>query len=199
MWSNNLFIKNVSIISFCLKCIGLFCIFCLIFLSGVKYHISSFFIVGACDRGNSSVDQIHICPYCNYSNASEMQIRAHVLSQHSQRPREFLCPLCQENFGEKMKLEQHLVKVHNVSTEAMQRLLVMVDQPDWQQGQTRSPSSSATTPNDHDDATEVKSDLSESEAARLATDDGRLTWVLQNWGRQGCDWMVESLLRKWGR
>ena len=76
-------------------------------------------------------EQIHVCPYCNYSSVSEMRMRAHVVSQHTQHPREFLCPLCQENFTEKGKLEKHLVSIHNVTAEGLQRLLLMVDQPQW--------------------------------------------------------------------
>ena len=118
-----------------------------------------------------------------------MQIRTHVLSQHSQRPREYLCPLCQENFNEKVKLEHHLVQVHNVTTEGMQRLLVMVDTPEWLSPQSAntqsSPTSSASaTPDDIMPTGEAikATDLAESELARLANDDGKLRiWILKNY------------------
>lgn len=79
----------------------------------------------------ASAEKVHVCPYCNYSSPNEMRIRAHVITQHTQCPKKVSCPLCQEDFTDRPRLEKHLMQTHNVTAEGMQRLLLMVEQPEW--------------------------------------------------------------------
>ncbi|XP_075680949.1 Zn finger homeodomain 2 isoform X3 [Dermatophagoides pteronyssinus] len=97
------------------------------------------------------------CPFCPYSNTSELHVQMHILTAHHQPqslndqqqqnqqqstttttttkksnnntapPPTILCPLCQEPFNEKNRLECHLVEIHNVNKEGVQRLMLLVD------------------------------------------------------------------------
>lgn len=99
------------------------------------------------EHHQQSVPQQHMCPYCNYTNSSEMRIQAHVLAQHSQSElsppssspaREFLCPLCQDSFRDRSQLERHVMQIHSVNSEGLQRLLLLVDQSHWLNAVSRS-------------------------------------------------------------
>ncbi|KAJ9578428.1 hypothetical protein L9F63_005348, partial [Diploptera punctata] len=99
--------------------------------------------------------QQHMCPYCNYTNSSEMRIQAHVLAQHSQSEpsppssspaRDFLCPLCQDGFRDRTQLERHVMQIHSVNSEGLQRLLLLVDQSHWLNAVSRS---APSTPQQH--------------------------------------------------
>ncbi len=100
---------------------------------------------------DSTSDQIHFCPYCNYTHSSEVRIQMHIASTHSKQQQQrsssatppattvanttlvqqtMLCPLCQEAFKEKLKLETHLIDIHNVTKEGVQRLMLLVDTTD---------------------------------------------------------------------
>ena len=57
-----------------------------------------------------------------------MHIKTHVLAQHPHI--DIACPLCQEPFTEKTKIETHLKQVHNVNSEGLQKLLLLVEEPD---------------------------------------------------------------------
>lgn len=98
-----------------------------------------------------------------------MRLKAHVLTQHGQVPREIHCPLCQDEFKEKAKLEKHLVQVHNVTPEGLQRLLVMVDQSDWMvpaKPQATMPPHFPANENDEINVEAIE------EAAKLAAEEG---------------------------
>ena len=79
--------------------------------------------------GGAADAQIAMCPYCNFSTISQERMQAHVVQAHGQRP-QLRCPLCQESCAIKEQLQKHLIQVHNVTQEGLNRLLVMVDQPD---------------------------------------------------------------------
>ncbi|CAG2208256.1 ATBF1 [Mytilus edulis] len=117
----------------------------------------------------SKEDQIHVCPYCNYSSVNEMRIQAHVISQHSQNDSKILCPLCQEDFKEKRGLEKHLMNTHSVKPEGLQRLLLMVDQGDWMMPPTSIPTVTPFMP--IDESGEINTEALEAEAARLAAEE----------------------------
>lgn len=119
----------------------------------------------------SKEDQIHVCPYCNYSSVNEMRIQAHVISQHSQNDSKILCPLCQEDFKEKRGLEKHLMNTHSVKPEGLQRLLLMVDQGDWMMPPTSIPTVTPFMP--IDESGEINTEALEAEAARLAAEEGK--------------------------
>lgn len=120
----------------------------------------------------SKEDQIHVCPYCNYSSTNEMRIQAHVISQHSQNDSKILCPLCQEDFKEKRGLEKHLMNTHSVKPEGLQRLLLMVDQGDWMMPPTSIPTITPYMP--IDESGEINTEALEAEAARLAAEEGEV-------------------------
>lgn len=74
------------------------------------------------------------CPFCSFTNTSELRMQMHLLTAHQQSANEqttsspsILCPLCQEAFQEKSRLENHLVEVHNVTKEGVKRLMLLVD------------------------------------------------------------------------
>ncbi|XP_074645997.1 zinc finger homeobox protein 3-like [Tubulanus polymorphus] len=111
--------------------------------------ISGLELAGAPDNSNSASEQVHVCPYCNYSSISELRIQAHIHTQHMQMGgRGFLCPLCQEKYTEKPKLERHLMAAHNVSSDAVQRLMVMVDQTELFNNASNQQPKSPGTPTD---------------------------------------------------
>lgn len=143
-------------------------------------------------------DQIHVCPYCDYSSVNEMRIQAHLISQHSQKSQEVLCPLCQEETKDKSQLEKHLVSTHNVTAEGLQRLLPMVGQGDWMMPPPSATSTPVTPQLPIDESGEINTDVLEAEAARLAAEDGECkmhggcqhnlikTWLMfSNKGYQG--------------
>ncbi|KAL3859369.1 hypothetical protein ACJMK2_009592 [Sinanodonta woodiana] len=129
------------------------------------------------NTGSSKEYQLHPCPYCNFSAASEMHIQAHILSQHplSQQLQEVGCPLCQEAFKEKSKLERHLISIHQVKAEALQRLMLMVEgswtMPPTIGNQIMSPSSLS-------EMEDVNLEAFETEANRLATEEAIDTALL---------------------
>ncbi|KAI4458158.1 zinc finger homeobox protein [Holotrichia oblita] len=91
----------------------------------------------------------HICPYCEYTNDSEMRIQAHILAQHgtnSSSETHFQCPLCQDSFKERPNLERHVMQIHSVNNEGLQRLLMLVDQSHWlnHASRTSTPNNSTT-------------------------------------------------------
>ncbi|XP_013794189.2 zinc finger homeobox protein 4-like isoform X1 [Limulus polyphemus] len=71
-------------------------------------------------------DHVFTCPFCNYTNTSDVLIQMHVVAQHSQKP-SLQCPLCQDSYHELSKLEKHLMESHKVSREGLERLLMIVD------------------------------------------------------------------------
>ncbi|RWS27490.1 Zinc finger homeobox protein 4-like protein, partial [Leptotrombidium deliense] len=89
---------------------------------------------GPAHKSDTSQETTNTCPFCSYSNSSEVKLQMHVLSQHSKQMQtkkvqsQLLCPLCQEAFDQRSKLELHLMEIHNVTKEGVQRLMLIVDQ-----------------------------------------------------------------------
>ena len=153
--------------------------------------------------GMSMGQQVHSCPFCNYTCVNPVQMQAHIQSQHAQLPtsgRALHCPLCQEKCGEKIQLEKHLFAVHNVTAEGMQRLLMLVDQPSWPSPPPATPTKSpvpstspaaatgATTPSPRpastsnareeepsQDASDLQAEVLENQALKLAEEGNVLT------------------------
>ncbi|KAK3086875.1 hypothetical protein FSP39_024747 [Pinctada imbricata] len=120
-------------------------------------------------------DQIHVCPYCDYSSVCEMRIQAHIVSQHTQHHTALFCPLCQEEYKDMGRLEKHLTSTHSVKGDGLQRLLLMVDKGDWI---PTSPVSSVRTPTASsfiplDESGEINTEVLEAEAAKLAAEGKR--------------------------
>lgn len=118
------------------------------------------------DEHRTSGDNVHMCPYCNYTSNSEMRIQAHVLAQHSQteRPKsaaspvkDLLCPLCQEAFRDRPQLERHVMQIHSVNSEGLQRLLMLVDQSHWLNTVPRTNAQQQTPPGPHHSPSSVAS------------------------------------------
>ncbi|XP_062593026.1 zinc finger homeobox protein 4-like [Saccostrea cucullata] len=128
---------------------------------------------------NSNVhneEQIHVCPYCDYSSASEMRIQGHIVTQHTHRSHTVLCPLCQEEFKDKSRLERHLMSTHSVKAEGLQRLLMMVDKGDWMPSSVVSPpaNQNAIVPIANipvDGSEEINLEVMEEEAAKLEAEE----------------------------
>ncbi|KFM67159.1 Zinc finger homeobox protein 4, partial [Stegodyphus mimosarum] len=78
-------------------------------------------------ESSPNAEQMHRCPFCNYTSNTEVRIQMHVVSQHLPQTNTIPCPLCQEGCKDIGALESHLMDVHNVTKEGVQRLLLMVD------------------------------------------------------------------------
>ncbi|KAL4234053.1 hypothetical protein ACF0H5_005707 [Mactra antiquata] len=110
--------------------------------------------------------------YSTNSSTNEMHLKSHVSTVHSNNLANISCPLCQEQFSEKSSIKTHLTAVHNVNSEGLQNLLVLVDEPKSKMPPTTirdmpSPAGNITLAK----VCEINLDVLELESAKLAAED----------------------------
>ncbi|CAL4123099.1 unnamed protein product, partial [Meganyctiphanes norvegica] len=74
-----------------------------------------------------SPDQVHACPFCQFTCESEGGLQQHVDALHGGEKKAGLCcPLCEEACPDMTTLEKHAINVHSVNSDGLQRLLLLV-------------------------------------------------------------------------
>jgi len=138
-------------------------------------------------------EKTHDSSYGPYHTVSEMRIKSHLGTQHTNSSpapplahtpqitgpgvnATLACPLCQEPFAEKSTVQKHLTAVHNVNSEGLQKLLSLVEEPKSIMPPTTTPE--LPIPNagslKHARDIEVVLDVLELEYSKLAAEDGKL-------------------------